>query len=82
MSVPQKALLWGAEEAKLNFKILKFSKKVSQILLSKLTKMQSSKWLKRINKNIEMICAWNCVPFYKNYSVKILTWKRPHPKAQ
>lgn len=82
MSVTQKALICGAEEEKLSFEILKFSKKVSQILMSKLMKMQSSKLLKRMNRNIEMICTCNCVPFYKNYTVKILTWKRPYPKAQ
>lgn len=82
MSVTQKALIWGAEEEKLNFKILKFSKKVSRILLSKLMKIYSSKLLKSINKNSEMIYACNCVAFYKNYTVKILTWKRPHPRSQ
>lgn len=82
MSVTQKSLIRGPEEEKLNFKILKFRKKVSQILLSKLMKMQSSKLLTTINKNIEIIYACNCVAFYKNYTVKILIWKRPHPRGQ
>lgn len=72
MSAAQKALIWGAEEEKLNFKILKFSKKVSRILLTKLMKRQSSKLLTTINKNIETIYACNCVTFHKNYTVKIL----------